>query len=173
MATFISIVALIVALAALAYAWKLQQEIEGHTRRLDRYNRALFDANDELRTLRADMARQAAELKVAIMRGSSGLRFAPETTVQEAELMHPQVRELLAAFHMGGCSDCAVEPADTLAQICAARGVALDALLANLNMLVAAEAATPAAPSARNGAGAPMLVKIPNMTLEFDDAHAD
>ncbi len=173
MATFLSIVALVAALAALAYGWKLQQELGAATRRLDRYNRALFDANDEIRTLRADMEQGAAALRVAIMRGGSGgsgLRFAPETTVQEAELMHPQAKELLKAFHMGGCDDCAVAPADTLAQICTARNVALDTLLANLNMLVAAEAA-PA--SSQNGGHGPVLVKIPNMTLEFDAAQRE
>ncbi len=162
MLTFLTLLALTLAAVALAYAWKLQQELGAATRRLDRYNRALFDANDEVRTLRADMERGAAELRVAIMRGGSGLHFAPDTTVQEAELMHPQVTELLAAFHIGGCSDCAVAPADTLAEICAARNVPVDDLLANLNLLVAA---APVAQS--NGAHTPVLVKIPNVALEF------
>ena len=158
MLTFLSLLALLVALAALAYAWKLQQEISTAARRLDRYNRALFDANDEVRSLRADLERSSAELKVAIMRGGSGLHFAPETTVQEAELMHPQVTEVLAAFHMGGCDSCAVSPGNTLAQICAERDLPVESLLANLNMLVAGGSAT----------GAPTRVKIPNMVLEIE-----
>ena len=158
MPTFLSILALLIALAALAYGWKLQQEMSTAARRLDRYNRALFDANDEMRGLRADLERSNAELKVAIMRGGSGLHFAPETTVQEAELMHPQVTEVLASFHMGGCDSCAVNPGNTLAQICAERDLPVESLLANLNMLVAGDNAT----------GAPTHVKIPNMVLEID-----
>ncbi len=165
MLTFLAILALIVALLALAYAWKLQQELGAATRRLDRYNRALFDANDDLRNLRTEMERTTAELRVAIMQASDSLHFTPETTVREAELMHPQVAQVLAGFHMGGCSDCAVAPGDTLAQICAERSVPVDSLLANLNLLVDSTNGP-----GRNGkaAGAPVLVKIPNVALEFD-----
>lgn len=159
MLTFFTILALIVGVAALAYAWKLQQELGTATRRLDRYNRALFDANDELRSLRTAVERTAAELRVAIMRGGNGLHFGPETTVQEAELMHPQVAQVLAGFHMGGCNDCAVAPGDTLAQICADRNLPVDTLLANLNLLVRVN--DPAADP-------PLRLKIPNVALEFE-----
>lgn len=165
MSSFLAILALLVALIALAYAWKLQKELGGATRRLDRYNRALFDANDEIRGLRADMERTAAELRVAIMQATDSLRFTPETTVREAELMHPQAAQVLAGFHVGGCTTCAADPGVTLAQICAERSLPVDSLLANLNMLVAAGDA-----SGRNGnaAGAPVLVRIPNVALEFE-----
>lgn len=166
MLTLFTILALMIALAALAYALKLQQELGTVTRRLDRYNRALFDAKDELRGLRTDMERTAAELRVAIMRGDNGFHFTPETTVQEAELMHPQVAQVLAGFHMGGCDDCAVAPGDTLAQVCAARNLPVETLLANLNLLV--EADDPTTGANGKAGGAPVLVRIPNVVLEFE-----
>ena len=55
MGASISWLALVIGLVAVAYAWKLQQELHTATRRLDRYNRALFDANDELRKVREEM----------------------------------------------------------------------------------------------------------------------
>lgn len=158
MPTFLSILALIIALVAVAYAWKLQQELSTATRRLDRYNRAIFDANDELRSLRADMEQSSAALRVEIMRAGGALRVTPETTMQEVELMHPQVGQVLAAFHVGGCSDCSVAPTDTMAQLCVARDLPLETLLANLNQLVEVGNANP---------GAPLPLKIPNMVLEF------
>ena len=42
MATVLSIVALVVALLAMAYAWKLNRELDTARGRLDRYNRALL-----------------------------------------------------------------------------------------------------------------------------------
>jgi hypothetical protein len=180
MATVLSVVALVVALVAVAYAWKLQQELGQTTRRLDRYNRALFDANDELRRLREELGERTSALRVELMQRTGALRFVPTTTVREAEQMHPQAEQVLAGFHLGGCSSCAVEPDDTLAQVAAEKGVALDALLANLNLLVGA------APDGNGGSdgnsnghshdqghggngrpGSPTLVKLPNVSLEF------
>jgi hypothetical protein len=166
MVTFFAILALILAAVALAYGWKLQQELGAATRRLDRYNRALFDANDQIRTLRAEMEQNMAALRVEVMRAGDVLRFAPETTMLEAELIHPQAKELLAAFHVGGCNDCAAAPGDSLAQVCAARGLPVADLLANLNMLLPSES-TPAAPASGRTTDAPQLRKIPNITLEI------
>jgi hypothetical protein len=73
------------------------------------------------------------------------------------------VNQILAGFHLGGCSDCAIEPDETLAQICAERGLAVDTLVGNLNMLVADSAE----PQGNGQVFAPKLVKLPNMTLEL------
>lgn len=48
----LSVVALLAALVALAYAWRLHTELDRAAARLDRYNKALFDAGEELRQLR-------------------------------------------------------------------------------------------------------------------------
>jgi hypothetical protein len=96
------------------------------------------------------------------MQRTGTARFTPEMTARTAMLLHPQVNEILAGFHLGGCSDCAIEPDETLAQICTERGIALDTLLGNLNMLVV-DSNVPQS----NGYAAPKMVKLPNMTLEL------
>ncbi len=56
MTVWIAWAALVVALGALGYGWKLSYEVAATRRRLDRYNKALFDANDEIARLRDELA---------------------------------------------------------------------------------------------------------------------
>jgi hybrid cluster-associated redox disulfide protein len=159
MVTWIAIVGMVLALVALAYAWKLQQELDSSTRRLDRYNRALFDANDELRRLREEMTTAVAELRVEIKRTTGVLRFEPQMTIREAQIIHPQTQQVLAGFHLGGCSSCAVDPGDTLVQACTEHGIDVNTVLHNLNLLLLDE-------EGGNRASA-RPVKLPNMELKF------
>lgn len=159
MGTVISWLALMIGGIALAYAWKLQQELNTATRRLDRYNRALFDANDEMRQLREELVATGAKLRVELQQRTGTIAFQPEMTVREAQLLHPQAQQILAGFHLGGCSSCAVEPDETLATVAANSGLELDVLLKNLNLLVERGYGQ------RNGAI--QSVKIPNVELSL------
>lgn len=159
MGTALSLTALVLAALALVYAWKLGHELATANRRLDRYNRALYDADDQIRRLREEVAESTARLRVELMQRTGAVAFAPHMTVREAQQLHPQVPQVLAGFHLGGCSSCAVEPDDTLAEACSEHGVDPAALLATLNGLLAGVNG--------NGGAAPQLVKIPNMTLEI------
>ena len=160
MGTLIEGIALIIAGIALAYTWKLHQELNTATRRLDRYNRALFDANDEIRHLREELAATTAQLRVELKQFSGDLSFQPEMTVREVQMLHPQAQQILAGFHLGGCSSCAVEPDDTLAKICAENKLDLNALIGNLNLLVAGS-------NGRQPTNAPEFVKLPNVELSL------
>lgn len=159
MLTILTLTSLVIALSAFGYAWKLQQELSQAARRLDRYNRALFDANDELRRLREEMTTSMARLRVELMQSAGRAQFMPETTVREAHLLHPQAQQVLAGLHLGGCSSCAVEPDDTLAKVSADHGIDLDLLLTNLNLLLSPERGL-------NG-NTIQMVKLPNVVLEF------
>jgi len=52
----LSLLALGGALAAVGYTWKLNRELDTVRERLDRYNRALFKAEEALRTTRQTLA---------------------------------------------------------------------------------------------------------------------
>lgn len=172
MVTVIAWIALLVAVAALGLVWKLNSELATATRRLDRYNKALFDANDEIRRLHEEVEDEMAQMRVALRQQQGAPAFSPEMTVREVLLVHPQAEQVLAAFHLGGCSHCAVEPGEKLADACREHGVDVQGLVGNLNMLVSQ--GQPVAGSAlhvsanRFGNGTPQLVKIPNVTLEFE-----
>lgn len=159
MVTFLGISALGVALLALLYAWRLQRELAQATARLDRYNRALFQANDEMRRMRKLLADVAAEVRVASMRSGGPVEFLPSMSVREAQRLHPQTEQVLAAFHLGGCSSCAVDSDMTLAEAGRQRGIDPAQLLASLNQLLG-----PA--SLVNGAS-PATAKVPNVQVEF------
>lgn len=159
MGTMVSWLALLIGLMAVGYAWKLQQELQTTTRRLDRYNRALYTANDELRQLREEVQVTKAQLRAEMVQGQPGaFAFTPATTVREAQLLHPQAAQILAAFHLGGCSSCAVEPEATLAEICQEQGRDLSQLLATLHQLRPQEAQ-------HMTQGQPL--KLPNVELAF------
>ncbi len=159
MGIVISWLALVIGGAAFAYARKLQQELNTATRRLDRYNRALFEANDEIRQLRQELVETGAKLRVELQQRTGTIAFQPETTVREAQLLHPQAQQILAGFHLGGCNSCAVEPDETLATVAANSGLEIDLLLKNLNLLV------DRGYTQRNGTIQP--VKIPNVELSL------
>ena len=159
MLTIVTWLALLTALAALGMVWKLNGELATATRRLDRYNKALFDAADEVRRVRESTLIELAGLRALMRRQTGEAVFTPEMTVREALAIHPQVEQVMAGFHLGGCSHCAVEPDDTLGGICAQHGVDAVMLLSNLNLLVGEPA---------NGhPAAPVLVKLPNVQLEL------
>jgi hybrid cluster-associated redox disulfide protein len=158
MTTIIAWLALLAAIAAGLYAWKLSGELATAARRLDRYNKALFDAGDEIRRLREQVAEETAQLRVQLRMQQGASTFAPEMTVREALLVHPQVEQVLASFHLGGCSHCAVEPEDTLSHAATQHGVNLQALLDNLSLLTVGQP----------NQAAPQLVKLPNVVLELE-----
>ncbi len=159
MLTMVTWVALLAALVALGLVWKLNGELATATRRLDRYNRALFEAADEIRQVRESTAAELAGLRGLVRRQAGEAVFTPELTVREALATHPQVEQVLAGFHLGGCSHCAVEPDDTLGNVCVQHGLDATVLLSNLNLLVSGPT---------NGhAAAPVLVKLPNVQLEL------
>lgn len=66
--------------------------------------------------------------------------FVPDMTIGEAMAVHPRVREVFAAFHLGGCAHCAINQLETLEQVCAGYGVDLNLLLEVLEGLMKREA---------------------------------
>ena len=165
MPTLLSIVALVVALLAIAYAWKLNRELDSARGRLDRYNRALFNAEGSIRTLRAELETTRIELRVELLKRTGSARFAPEMTVREAQMLHPQAQQILAGYHLGGCSSCAIDDGDTLAAICQSSGIAPATLLSDLNRLL--EGPRPGDAEHQNGVHF-QPVKIPNVHLDLE-----
>ena len=65
--------------------------------------------------------------------------FHLDMPIQEAMQVHPRVREVFAAFHLGGCSHCALGQFETIGQVCAGYGIDPDALLEVLESLLEEE----------------------------------
>lgn len=65
--------------------------------------------------------------------------FDPHMTVGEAMAVHPQVAEVFAAFHLGGCASCGISEVETVAQVCMGYGVDIDILIDVLEGLMDTE----------------------------------
>ncbi|GEM_PF-238754 len=164
--TLLALGGLMAAAGAWLYLWRLSHELATAQRRLDRYNRALFDVNERIQALEERHAAEQAQLQAQIRWLTGRARFTPEMTVREAQALHPQAPEILAAFHLGGCSGCAVDPDERLDQVARRNGLDVQELLAQLNQLLPPEAAPGnAVPLQPQG---PQRVKLPNVTLELE-----
>ncbi len=64
-------------------------------------------------------------------------QFDADMTVGDALRLHPQARQIMANFHLGGCSHCAMNEEETIAQVSEGYGVNRDQLLDALNGLLA------------------------------------
>ena len=63
-------------------------------------------------------------------------RFDAEMKVGDALALHPSARWVFAAYHLGGCTHCAVSNEETLTQVAEGYGLPLKKLLADLNSLL-------------------------------------
>jgi hypothetical protein len=158
MGTIVAWVSLVTAAAALIYAWLLKQEMDKLTRRLDRYNRALYNASDEIRQLTESLSATKAELRAEIVRSQGKDVFYPEQSIQEVYALHPKAQEVLAAFHIGGCASCAVDTLDTLEKTCRNAGIDVELVIRSLNSLF--EAGVNAQDEARR-------LQLPNIELQW------
>ncbi len=70
---------------------------------------------------------------------AEGKFFSEDMTIAEAMAVHPRVAEVFAAFHLGGCSHCAINELETLGQVCAGYGVDADMLIEVLDEVVERE----------------------------------
>ena len=63
--------------------------------------------------------------------------FESRTVVADALAMHPKVRWVFAAYHLGGCNACNLAHEETLEQLAQGYGIPLEKLLEDLNSLMA------------------------------------
>jgi hypothetical protein len=61
--------------------------------------------------------------------------FEPQTIVADALSMHPKVRWVFAAYHLGGCNSCERAELETLSQLAEGYRIPLENLLRDLNAL--------------------------------------
>jgi hybrid cluster-associated redox disulfide protein len=63
-------------------------------------------------------------------------QFVGTMKVGEALRNHPKAKEMMANFHLGGCSACSMSEQETLEEVCQGYGVKMDQLLKALNGLL-------------------------------------
>src|SRR5207244_10547215 len=103
--------------------------------RLDTANNRYFTLANQLRDLEESSQSQIVNLRVELKRQAGLLKFEPQMTFAEIYDMHPRAAEVLAGFHLGGCSACAVSPDQTLAGAARQNHLNLDMMLGALRQL--------------------------------------
>jgi hypothetical protein len=130
---------------ALFMAWRNGRQAKELQERLDSVNDRYFALAHQLRELEEATQQQLIALKIEMKRQAGLLKFEPQMTIAEITEMHPMATTVLASFHLGGCSSCAVSPNQTLAAAAQQHNINLPLLLGALKQL--AEGQAPSAPS--------------------------
>jgi hybrid cluster-associated redox disulfide protein len=125
----------LVAFVALLFAWRGARRANYLQERLDATNNRYLTVVSRLRELEETSQRELMDLKVELKRQAGLLKFEPQMTIGEITEMHPRAVEVLAGFHLGGCSSCAVSPAQTLSSAAQQYNINLDRLLGSLRRL--------------------------------------
>ncbi len=129
-------VALIVALLSLVIAYLAFRRAGATEKRLSEANAKVAELRSQLTDVDGKTRQELLELKLAMRRQAGESSFTPEMTIAEAMAVHPKVVEVLAGFHLGGCSQCAVSDVDTIEGACQSYGIDQKALMSALNGLV-------------------------------------
>ena len=94
--------------------------------------RRLYLAQARLNELESTVQKELQALRSVMRRQSGGPPFEPSMKLAEAIALDPRVRDILAQFHLGGCSACAVNEEHTIEQAAMSYGVDLDRLMVAL-----------------------------------------
>jgi hybrid cluster-associated redox disulfide protein len=78
-------------------------------------------------------------------RQAGGPLFEPSMKIADAIAIDPRVRDVLAQFHLGGCSSCAINEEHTIAQAAMSYGVDIERLMAALTAFSDGPATVPPA----------------------------
>lgn len=150
------IAALVVAAAALVAAFLAMRRAGALQERLDRAMKAIFELRGALEQTGEKFDSQVSDLRLELRRRNGETIFTPKMTIAEALQVHPKVNDVLASFHLGGCSQCAVSDVDTIEGACQSYGIDQAALMNALNGLTGG-----------GSGGATGPAKAPNVKVSF------
>jgi hybrid cluster-associated redox disulfide protein len=97
--------------------------------------RRLYLAQARLNELESTVQKDMQALRGMVQRQSGGIVLEPSMKIAEAIALDPRMRDVLAQFHLGGCSSCAIDEEDTIEQAAVSHGIDLGRLMAALTAL--------------------------------------
>jgi hybrid cluster-associated redox disulfide protein len=152
------IAALIIAAVSLVVAYVAVRRAGAVDQRLSRLESSLYSLKSDILEQRGKLDEQLLDLRLEIQRQHGGIQFSPSMTIAEAMGVHPRVSDVLASFHLGGCSHCAVSDVDTIEGACQTYGIDQRALMVALNGLL---------DPASGGSAGPAPAKAANVKVAF------
>ena len=105
--------------------------------------RRLYLAQARLNELESTVQKELQALRSLMRRQSGGPLFEPSMKIADAIAIDPRVRDVLAQFHLGGCSSCAINEEHTIEQAAMSYGVDIERLMAALTAFSDGQASVP------------------------------
>jgi hypothetical protein len=153
-------VALALGLIGILMAWSANRKNKELNERIAQTNSRIYNLRREIQEKQEGAEQKLVSLKFELLKLTGDLKVTPETRIGELTLLHPQAPQVLAAFHLGGCSSCSVDDRQTVAEAAAVNGRELEPILVALNTLVAES-------SNNHGQISPERLRTPNIQLHF------
>lgn len=157
----LSYITFAVALAAVLLAWNLYRKNGELKERIAQVNSRVYHLRREMLEAQEKAGLQLTGLKFQLLQLKGELQVTPEMKVGEVVALHPQAGQVLAGFHLGGCSSCSVDNNQSLAEAAALNNRDLAPILVALNGLLAEGG------GARSGPVLAERLKTPNVELHF------
>lgn len=137
-AKIVNLFVLYVLLVALAlYSWFAHRRIKNLSKRLDQINDRLYHWGAESRTSFEGLQKAIQGIDLDIKRRAGELRVTPDMLIADVLAIHPRMKDVLAAMHLGGCSSCSTSTAETLGQGAASYDLDTEKILEEVNAFLA------------------------------------
>ena len=153
-------IALVIGLAGLLMAWRGARKNKELKERIAQANSRIYAVRREMQENQEHAERERMALKFEIMKLQGDLKITPDMKIGQILAVHPQAHQVLAGFHIGGCSSCMVDDKQSLGEAAAVNGRELEPILVALNGLVTEN-------GTENGTVTPDRLKTPNIQLHF------
>jgi hybrid cluster-associated redox disulfide protein len=108
--------------------------------------RRLYLTQARLNELETTVQNELQRLNGLLRRRSGGPLVEASMKIADAIAIDPRVRNVLAQFHLGGCSSCAIDEEQTIEQVAMSYGIDLDRLMAALTAVSDGQEGTARAP---------------------------
>ncbi len=145
-----------IALFALWFAWRTHRKSAALKERIGQVNSRVFTLRRELDEAMQAMNNEIAGLKYEILSLRGEAHVTGDMTIEAITQLNPKAVELLAAFHIGGCSSCTVDNSVPLDVAAAQNNQPLKPILVALNNFLDDEQRR-----------AEEMILFPNVKLEF------
>ncbi len=153
-------IALALGLVGLFLAWRAGRKNSELQERITQVNSRVYNLRREMQESQEKFEHDLMTLKFQLLKAQGELKVTSEMKMSEILAIHPQAEQVLAGFHLGGCSSCSFDLRQSLSEVAAINGRELEPILVALNTLVTET-------SSDNGLVSPEKLKTPNIQLHF------
>jgi hybrid cluster-associated redox disulfide protein len=148
--------------AVAGYAWLVHLKTKGLVRRLDQVNDRLYSWGGETRQALALLEERVRALEFEKKRDRGEFRVTPDMLIADVLTIHPRMKEVLAAMHLGGCSSCSTSKAETLGEGAASYNLDIEGILREIEDFMKDPEGYQAEPKPHGGPAGLMQIQIPS-----------